>query len=124
MPFTIILARFHSPTPVNRILIPPSDRFSHGIRSYNDPAKPQNARPIGEWNDVEIIVYNGTVVHKQNGETVLEYHLWTPKWEEMIAGSKFPEYNENWHKVASKGYFGLQDHGEDVWFKDIKIKEL
>ena len=88
------------------------------------PAKPQNARPIGEWNDIEIIVYNGTVVHKQNGETVLEYHLWTPKWDEMIAGSKFPEYNENWHKVASKGYFGLQDHGDDVWFKDIKIKEL
>ena len=42
----------------------------------------------------------------------------------MIAGSKFPEYNENWHEVASEGYIGLQDHGDDVWYKDIKIKEL
>ena len=88
------------------------------------PAVPQNVKPAGEWNDVEIIVYNGTVVHKQNGEQVLEYHLWTPKWEEMIAGSKFPEYNENWANVASEGYIGLQDHGDDVWYKDIKIKEL
>ena len=39
------------------------------------PAKPQNAKPVGEWNQVEIIVYKGTVVHKQNGKTVVEYHL-------------------------------------------------
>ena len=88
------------------------------------PAVPQNANPGGEWNTVEIIVYNGTVIHKQNGVQVLEYHLWTENWDEMIAGSKFPEYNENWHKVASEGYIGLQDHGDDVWYKDIRIKEL
>ena len=73
---------------------------------------------------VEIIVFKGTVIHKQNGVVVVEYHLWTPEWDEMIAGSKFPSYNENWAKVAPKGYIGLQDHGDDVWFKDIKIKEL
>ena len=88
------------------------------------PAKPQNARPVGEWNEVEIIVYNGTVVHKQNGETVVEYHLWTPKWEEDVANSKFPELNENWADVAKEGYVGLQDHGDDVWFRSIKIKSL
>lgn len=88
------------------------------------PAVPQNSKPAGEWNEVEIMVYKGTVIHKQNGEQVLEYHLWTPEWDELIAGSKFPEYNENWANVASKGYIGLQDHGDDVWFKDIVIKEL
>jgi hypothetical protein len=56
------------------------------------PAKPQNTKPAGEWNEVEIIVYKGTVIHKQNGEKVVEYHLWTPEWNEMIAGSKFPTY--------------------------------
>jgi hypothetical protein len=40
------------------------------------------------------------------------------------AGSRFPSYNKNRAKVATKGYFGLQDHVDDVWFKDIKIKEL
>jgi hypothetical protein len=88
------------------------------------PAKPQNAKPAGEWNTAEILVYNGTVVHKQNGETVLEYHLWTSEWNELVAGSKFPEYNEDWANVAKEGYIGLQDHGDDVWYRDIKLKEL
>jgi hypothetical protein len=88
------------------------------------PAKPQNARPAGEWNSVEIIVYKGTVVHKQNGANVLEYHLWTPEWEELVAGSKFPKLNEDWANVAKNGYIGLQDHGDDVWFRSLKIREL
>ncbi len=88
------------------------------------PANPQNANPAGEWNSVEIIVYKGTVVHKMNGKTVLEYHLWTPEWNKLVAGSKFPKLNPDWADVASKGYIGLQDHGDDVWYRDIKIKEL
>jgi hypothetical protein len=88
------------------------------------PANPQNAKPAGEWNSVEIIVYKGTVVHKMNGKTVLEYHLWTPEWNKLVAGSKFPKLNPDWADVASKGYIGLQDHGDDVWYRDIKIKEL
>lgn len=88
------------------------------------PAKPQNAKPAGEWNSAEIICYKGTVVHKQNGETVLEYHLWTPDWNEMVADSKFPGLNENWADVAEEGYIALQDHGDDVWYRSIKIREL
>lgn len=88
------------------------------------PAKPQNAKPAGEWNSVEILVYNGTVVHKQNGETVLEYHLWTDDWNNLVAGSKFPELNPDWANVAKSGYIALQDHGDDVWYRGIKIREL
>lgn len=97
------------------------------------PANPQNANPVGEWNTGAILVYKGTVVHKQNGKNVLEYHLWTPQWNERIADSKFKPGGDyplayglltNLGGEAHEGYIGLQDHGEDVWFKNIKIKIL
>lgn len=88
------------------------------------PAVPQNAKPAGEWNTAEIKVYKGSVWHFQNGEQVLEYHLWVPEWNKLVAGSKFPELNADWANVATEGFIGLQDHGDDVWFRNIKIKEL
>lgn len=88
------------------------------------PAVPQNARAVGQWNEVEIMVYEGAIVHKQNGETVVEIQLGSSRWEELVAGSKFPGLNENWAKLATKGYIGLQDHGDEVWFRNLKILEL
>jgi hypothetical protein len=88
------------------------------------PAKPQNTKPAGQWNSVEIICYQGTVVHKQNGETVLEYHLWTPEWNELVKNSKFPGLNPDWANVPKEGVIALQDHGNDVWFRNIKIRPL
>ncbi len=86
------------------------------------PANPQNAKPAGEWNTAEIMVYQGTVVHKMNGEVVVEYHIGTPDFEQMIANSKFKDFPEFGKYRA--GYIGLQDHGNDVWYRNIKIKDL
>lgn len=86
------------------------------------PAVPQNAKPVGEWNQVEIMVYQGTVVHKQNGENVLEYHLATPDWDKMIKNSKFKEFPEFGKYI--EGYIALQDHGNDVWYRNIKIRKM
>jgi hypothetical protein len=94
------------------------------------PAKPQNAKPAGEWNNTTIMVYKGTVVHYQNGEKVLEYHLWTPQWTEMLQASKFSETAwplafallNNCGGENHEGYIGVQDHGDDVWYKNIRIK--
>jgi hypothetical protein len=88
------------------------------------PPVPQNAKGAMEWNSVEIIVYDGSVFHKMNGETVLEYHLWTEKWNDMIANSKFPDFNPDFANVAREGYISLQDHGHATWFRNIKLKEL
>lgn len=95
-------------------------------------AKPQNQKPYGEWNKAKIMVYKGTVVHSQNGENVVEYHLWTPQWTEMLQKSKFSE--EAWPLAFEllnncggenhKGYIGFQDHGDDVWFRNIRVKPL
>lgn len=87
------------------------------------PAKPQNAKPVGEWNKVVITVYQGTVVFNQNGANVVEFHLWTEDWKKMVANSKFKDW-PMFINTAKEGYIGLQDHGNDVWFRNIKVKEL
>ncbi|MBK5721068.1 DUF1080 domain-containing protein [Dysgonomonas sp. Marseille-P4677] len=96
------------------------------------PAVPQNSKPFGEWNTGKIMVYKGTVVHGQNGENVVEYHLWTPQWTELLQASKFSEAKwplafqllNNLGGPEREGYIGLQDHGDDVWFRNIKVKIL
>lgn len=96
------------------------------------PAVPQNQKPFGEWNKAKIMVYKGTVVHGQNDKNVLEYHLWTPQWTEMLENSKFSpekwplafELLNNCGGENHEGYIGLQDHGDDVWFRNIRIKVL
>lgn len=96
------------------------------------PAKPQNAKPFGEWNKSKIMVYKGTVIHGLNGENVVEYHLWTPQWTDMLQASKFSETKwplafellNNCGGVDHEGFIGLQDHGDDVWFRNIKVKIL
>jgi hypothetical protein len=96
------------------------------------PAKPQNAKAVGEWNKGKIMSYKGTIVHYQNGEAVVEYHLWTKQWTELLQASKFSQ--ENWplafellNKCGGEnkeGFIGFQDHGDDVWYRNIKIKIL
>ena len=95
-------------------------------------AVPQNSKPFGEWNSVTIIVDRGNVYHFQNGERVVAYNLWTPKWTEMLQASKFSqerwplafELLNNCGGANREGYIVLQDHGDDVWFRNIKIKIL
>ena len=62
----------------------------------------------------------------QNGEVVLEYHLWTPEWEQMIDNSKFKGWTDmiNAGGADHKGFIGLQDHGDDVWFRNLKLKVM
>ena len=95
------------------------------------PAKPQNAKPYEQWNTTKIRVENGHVTHFQNGVAVVDYQLWTPQWVELVAGSKFgpgwPEAFYNFTHAGGpnhEGFIGLQDHGDNVWYRNIKIKLL
>lgn len=116
---------------------PDADKGENGNRksaSLYDmiPADPQNSKPAGEWNTGKIVVDEGDVTYYQNGESVVEYKLWTDKWTDLLQDSKFSE--EDWPLAFEllnniggdnkSGVIGLQDHGDDVSYKNITLKEL
>ncbi len=90
------------------------------------PANPQTSKPRGEWNKVRIRVKDGNVTHFLNGKKVVEYTLWNDTWQAMVKGSKFnawPEFLTPGGESKS-GYIALQDHSDNVWYRNIKVKAL
>ena len=86
------------------------------------PAEPQNSRPAGIWNSVEIISDKRKVMHFMNGEKILEYRIESESFNELIGRSKFgslPEFGK-----YREGFIGLQDHGDEVWYRNLKIRRL
>jgi hypothetical protein len=86
------------------------------------PAPAGIVRPAGQWNQVRLIVNGRHVEHWLNGVRMLQYELWSPDWEMRVQGSKFaphPRYGRN-----AQGYIGLQDHGDRVAYRNIKIRVL
>ena len=78
--------------------------------------------PAGEWNTARLVVNGNHVEHWLNGQKLLEYELGSAAWKDLVAKSKFntmPLYGK-----ASEGYIGLQDHGDKVEFRTIRIKVL
>ncbi|WP_300999998.1 DUF1080 domain-containing protein [uncultured Duncaniella sp.] len=92
------------------------------------PANPQNSKPWGEWNSGRVVVNKGHVEHYQNGEKVVEYDIFTPEWTERLQGCKFSE--TAWPEAfvlmntPHSGYVAFQDHGDEVWIRNVRIKEL
>jgi len=92
--------------------------------NYDLQSAPANKKlnPFGQWNTGRIVINQGQVEHYLNGEKVVEYKLHSPEWKAMVAGSKFADWEA--YGQAKKGHIGLQDHGDSVSFRNIRIKRL
>ena len=85
-------------------------------------ALPESAKPVGEWNQAEIIANNGKLDLYLNKVHVVSTTMWDANWDKMVAGSKFHEMPD--FAKYHEGHIALQDHGGAVWFKNIRIKRL
>lgn len=95
---------------------------SAGANYGLDPAPQDAARPAGEWNEARIVVRGDSVEHWLNGAKVVEYVLGSPAWQARVDASKFSQWPE--YGQARTGHIGLQDHGDPVWYRNIKIREI
>ncbi len=79
-------------------------------------------RPAGEYNAVRLVVKGTHIEHWLNGVKIVAYEIGGPEWEALVAQSKFatlPKYGRN-----RKGHIVLQDHGDKVWYRNIRIRPL
>jgi cytochrome c len=84
--------------------------------------KRETVKRAGEWNEARIVSKNAHYEFYLNGEKVVEFTMHTPEWDAMVKASKFksmPDFGK-----STKGHIVLQDHGNGVWYRNIKIKTL
>ena len=89
--------------------------------AVNPPTK-DLTRPVGEWNEGRIVARGNRVEHWLNGEKVVEYEINSADWLERVKASKFAKL-ANYGRIK-RGYIALQDHGDVVSYRNIKIRTL
>jgi hypothetical protein len=85
-------------------------------------AKTKAHKPVGEWNNIFLVVNNNKVTQILNGVTVVEYEKYTDEWTKLRNSGKWADYPD--YGKYDEGNISLQNHGSKVWFRNIKIKEL
>lgn len=91
----------------------------YDLLGKSEDSKP---KPVGEWNQAEIKSVHGKLDLYLNGIHIVSTELWNDNWEKMIANSKFKDMPG--FGTFKKGHIDLQDHGHEVWFRNIRIRKL
>ena len=79
-------------------------------------------KPAGEWNSIRLLVDGAHVEHWLNGTKVADYELWSPEWEAKVTSTKFAQWPG--FGRAKRGFIALQDHGDPVAYRNIRIRVL
>ncbi len=82
----------------------------------------ETVKPALEWNEVEIISNKGKLDLFLNGTNIVSTTMWDDGWKKLIAGSKFVDMPD--FGTFHSGKIALQDHGNGVWYRNIRIKKL
>lgn len=93
-----------------------------GANYAMNPPMVNATKPAGEWNHTVIKVFKGSVQHWLNGKKVANYILWNDEWKKQKATGKWKDHPE--YGMTAKGHIAFQDHGGEVWFKNIELREL
>lgn len=89
---------------------------------YDLLAAKEASKPLGEWNAIQVVCNHGKLDFYMNGQHTLSTTLWDDNWTKMVAISKFkdmPDFGK-----FKKGRIALQDHGDEVWYRNIRIRKL
>jgi hypothetical protein len=97
---------------------------SHRAGSLYDliQATPGAVKPAEQWNSVEIVANNGKLDFYLNSVHVVNTTMWDDGWKKMVADSKFKQWPA--FSTFKNGHIALQDHGFDVWYKNIQVRKL
>ncbi len=101
----------------------PSHRAA-GLYDLIAPNERKHLRPVGEWNRSRIVFRGNHGEHWLNGEKVLEFELGTAHMDSLLAASKYKTIPGFGQKRRGGGHIVLQDHGDEVYFRDIKVRPL